>query len=232
MKAELTTPTVAEILRSYQFRIAVYGVMTLVVFQAVFLAIQSYGAQTMGAENGPIEMTQVILALVAATGLFYAAYRSQKGRATIILCGAVVTYAAAREADLLFETYLFDDAYKVLVGLPMVLLVAAAFVKYRRSLVAETMWLLEQPAATLFALAGIYLCFVCQFFDRPDLWSGISNITEAETTKALIEEYAELFAYMLLAFSGLEAGIFASQQHAAMNAANASDDEAYPRIAA
>lgn len=232
MDADPRSISISDFARSYPFRIGFYAVITLVVFQSVFLAINAYGPEVMGAENGPIEVMQVVLALIAATGLFYAAKRATVGRAGLILCAAAVTYAAARESDKLFETYLFDDAYKVLVGLPMAILVGVSLFKLRRGLLGETMWLMRQPAATLFAIAGIYLCFVCQFFDRPDLWAGITNRAEADTTKALIEEYAELFAYLLLAFSGIEATIFAKQQQAAELQKTLDGEEQYPRIAA
>jgi len=29
---------------------------------------------------------------------------------------------------------------------------------------------MKQPSATVFAIAGIYLCVVCQMFDHPLLW--------------------------------------------------------------
>lgn len=232
MDADSNSNDLSSVGDTYPFRIALYGLITLGVFQGVFMAIHAYGARFMGQENGPIEMTQVVLALVGAAGLFYAAAKAVKGKAGLILCGAVVSYAAARESDLFFETVFFDDAYKVMVGLPMAILVAVTFVKYRSGLVSQTLWLMRQPAATLFALAGIYLCFVCQFFDRPDLWASISQGAEAETTKALIEEYAELFAYLLLAFSGIEATIFAIGQRAALGQVADDTGNEFPRIAA
>jgi hypothetical protein len=232
MDAEISTPTLGAILRSYPFRLGLYALATLVIFQAVFWAIKTYGGESLSIENGPIEMAQVFLALVAATGLFYAACHAVVGRAGLVVCGAIVTYAAARESDLLMETLLFDDAYKYLVGIPMLILCGWIVVKERQNLIGETMWLMRQPAATLFGIAGIYLCFVCQSFDRPDMWGAITNGAEVEATKAMVEEYAELFAYLLLAFSGFEASILVRQMRASEEAASLETDEAYPRIAA
>jgi hypothetical protein len=63
------------------------------------------------------------------------------------------------------------------------------------------------------------------------MWAGLSNTAEAATTKALVEEFAELFAYLLLACSGFEAAIQA-RQHGVAAASEQQDDETYPRIAA
>jgi hypothetical protein len=231
MDADPQVPTVSQFLRSYAFRVGVYGVITFLVFHFTYLAIQAYGGAVMGAENGPIEMAQLTLAILAAAGLFCAARWTRIGRAGVLTCGAVVAYAAARESDLILETYLFDDAYKWVVGLPLAVLVVVVSIADRRRLVGDAIWLFRQPAATLFAVAGIYLCFVCQFFDRPGMWVGISSPAEAKTTNAMVEEFAELFAYLLLMFSGFEAAIVA-RQHQAAAACDQRGEEGYPRIAA
>ena len=211
MDAETKTPSIREIIGSYPFRLCLYGMITIAVYQVVFLGVRNYGADMAGSENGPIESAQVLLALVAAACFFAAAYRNPIGRAALILCGAVVTYGAARESDQWFEQLFFDDAYKWLVGLPMFLIVVVALAIHRGRIVGEMMWMLRQPAATLFAVAGIFMCGVCQSLDRPDMWLSVSDAREVEITKGMIEEYSELFAYLLLAFSGLEAVILARQ---------------------
>ena len=88
------------------------------------------------------------------------------------------------------------------------------------------------PTCDSFAIAGIYLCFVCQFFDRPEMWTTIRNPTDAVHTKAMVEEYTELFAYLLLAFSGIESAILTRQDRAAEKGKQADSDESFPRIAA
>jgi hypothetical protein len=117
----------------------------------------------------------------------------------------MVGYAAARESDSIFEAVFFDDAYKWLVGLPLFLVAVASLWIDRRRVVADAMWLVRQPAITLFAIGGIYLCTFCQILDRPDMWNSISSTGEATATKAMVEEFAELFAYAILAFAGIEA---------------------------
>ena len=222
---ETATPTLSQFVRSYAFRMGIYAAFTFVLFEVIYNAVKIYGAEVVAAENGPIEMSQMVLAIVGAVALFLAARFTPAGRAGLVVCGAVVAYAAAREGDQLFETLLFDDAYKWLVGVPMLVLGTTFVVIDRKRLLGDVMWLMKHPVATLFAIAGIYLCFVCQIYDRPEMWGGLTTTTEGEATKALIEEYAELFAYVLLALSGVEAAFLAYGRRAEMLATDASSSE-------
>ncbi|MGB7346326.1 MAG: hypothetical protein WBD20_19060 [Pirellulaceae bacterium] len=229
-----TSWSITDALFSFPSRLFCYAVITFVLFQAVFFCITQYGSGFVGVENGPVEMAQVYLAIIASLCLFYTAYRCRRGRAGLIACAAMVGYAAARESDSLFEAALFDDAYKWLVGLPMLLITVSALWIDRRRVVPDAMWLVRQPSVTMFAIAGIYLCAVCQLFDRPDMWTEITAATEASAAKAMVEELVELFAYLLLAFSGVEGLAMAHQLDEANSATVTQDDIVVerPRIAA
>lgn len=224
-----------ELLTSYAARWLVYGGIAAGTFQSIYLATTMLGAKQMGAENGPIEMSQIAFAACGAIGLFLAARNTVRGRAMILVCAAAVTYAVARECDLWFETLVFDDAYKYLIGLPLGLMVAGVWWRERRELVGDFLYMMRQPAATFFGIAGLHLCVACQTLDRPLLWSGLEGAADIKSTQAMVEESMELFAYMLIAFSGVEAYLFAREKSgneksgneksaAAKNAA--ADDEA------
>lgn len=208
MDADTDTMTLGQLLVSYPLRLCGYAAATLVVFQLVYTASVRQGA-SVGAENGPIEIAQVVLALLGAAGLFLAARVINRPNAGLVICGAIVTYAAARESDAVFEALFFDDAYKYLVGVPMAILVFNVLAAQRRTFIRDAAHLLHQPAATLFVVAGIYLCFVVQLLDRPTMWTGLEVTEQNEAMRASIEESMELFAYLLLAFSGIEAVMFA-----------------------
>lgn len=197
--------TLASVMVSFPARLTCYAIIAFVLVHAVFLGLIRSGSGFIGAENGPVEMAQVYLALFTSICMFVAAFRSRRGRAGLITCGAMVGYAAARESDTIFETVFFDDAYKYLVGLPLLVASLTALAIDRRRVVRDALWLVRQPAVAFFALGGIYLCTFCQILDRPDIWRGISSPDEAMQTKAMVEEFAELFAYAILGFSGIEA---------------------------
>ncbi len=206
----METLSLRSFLTSYPFRLGLYGLLVVGAYQLIYLGTVAWGPARMGAENGPIESAQAVLAVIASIMLFIAAAKTKIGRAGLICCGAVVGYAAARECDVLFETLFFDDAYKYLVGLPLAVIAAIAIAVNRKTFLPETMWLARQPAATLFIVAGIFLIGVCQTLDRPAMWQEVSDPMQAAVVKGMIEEYAELFAYIVLALSSIEAVILAT----------------------
>lgn len=200
---------------SYPVRLAVYGLITLLVFQGVFALLQVRGLAWLAAENGPLELAQVGLLLLAVAGTAVAIRWSPAGKAVMATTCAVTIYAAARESDQWFETVFFDDAYKWLVGLPVALLLAPAIWRERHQFVADALWIAQKPGATLFAAGGICLCCFCQILDRPLFWPSEGIDGQLGLHKAMVEESAELFAYLLIAFSGLEAMISAAEDRAA-----------------
>lgn len=189
---------------AYPFRLCVFGVIVGIVY-AVLHESQVAIGPSLGRENGPIEIAQVVFALIATLGFAVAAVRSRIGKTGLVVCGGMLAYAAARESDLWFETFLFEDAYKYVVGVPVILVVGGMLIFQRDRVVRETLHLLNQPAATLFIVAGIFLAFVCQTLDRPGMWPSVDH-----QAKSMIEETVELFAYMLFAFSSSEAVWFAN----------------------
>lgn len=186
-------------------RLFCYALVAFATCQGVFVAIRSQGIAFAAMENGPVEIAQALMALFASGCLFFAAYRNQYGRPGVVVCACMVGYAAARECDRWFETVFFDDAYKYLAGVPLVILAAFELYRGRHRIVSESFELLQTPAICIFSIAGIYICSMCQVIDRPDLWAAVGEGVAAETTKAAVEEFAELFGYLLLSFSGVEA---------------------------
>ena len=224
---------IARVARSYPFRLCVYAAVTVAFFQGLYLLATHSDIGSLGAENGPIEVAQVVLVVFAAA-LFYRAYRrANRGRSGLLVCGALLTYAAARELDSVFESLLFDDAYKYLVGLPLLLIVARAVASRREHFLEDCLWLLGGPSATMFFVGGLFLCCICQFLDRSAVWASISSPTETAAIKVLIEESMELFAYLLLAFSGVEAAASVGSQSIRLAGNDDTNSlEREPRVAA
>jgi hypothetical protein len=189
---------------SYPVRLAVYLILVVVVCQIVLAAIRQHGITIAADENGPVEKAQVGFALFTSACLFFAAARIRVGRTLLTICACMVGYAAARECDVWFETVLFEDAYKYLAGLPLLGIALSALFRGRKQIFHEVMTLTRTPTVTIFAFAGVYICCVCQVIERPVLWAAVGTGDEAILTRAAIEEFAELFGYLLLAFSGVE----------------------------
>lgn len=193
----------------WTWRLSLFSVGTFALYQWLYWLMQGVRGAAVNAENGPVEILQGSLAAAAAIAFFLAARQTECGRAAMTFCGCVVGYAAARESDAAMEYWLFDDAYKYLVGLPLAVVAAVVIYRDRNRLLGEALWVMKQPAAVLYIIAGVYLAAICQLFDRPDLWGAIKSPAEAAAAKANVEELAELFAYLLFAFSAAETYLLA-----------------------
>ena len=204
-----------QLVTSYPARMAGYGLITMLAFQFVYASIQSHGVAWLAAENGPLELSQVALLLMASAGITVAACWMPVGRSGLLAAAAVTLYAAARESDDWIEAAFFDDAYKWLVGLPAAAAVGVVAYRERGKLIEETLRITQKPSVTLLIIGGIYLCFFCQMMDRPLFWSGSGLEGNLGFQKTTVEESAELFAYLLIAFSSVEAVISAARDRTA-----------------
>jgi len=102
-------------------RFGLLGGLVLGLYEAIYLGVIHRGAVGVAGENGPIEIMQASFAVAGAIALFWVATHQRLGRTGIWVSGALLMYAVARESDLLFETIFFEDAYKWLVGGPLVI---------------------------------------------------------------------------------------------------------------
>lgn len=199
------TRQVIHVALGYPGRLVAYGVMAFVLGQMLYAAVLDRGWEIIGQEDGLVERTQAALAMFGAVAFFVAAKKSTYGKAGLVLCGSLAGYAAGRECDHWLETHLFNDAYKYLIGLPLLTITLVAGWKYRRTAFVDSIPLARTPAITMFGVAGVYLCAVCQIFDRPDFWAAIADHENVLAIKMLVEEFAEVFGYLLIAFAGVEA---------------------------
>ena len=214
--------------RGYPWRIGGIAVATAIIYGGVADVI-ARDPVAASIEGGPLENLQVVLALLAAMMFAVAAWRTRFGTAALTVCAAAMAYAAARESDALFETYLFDDAYKYLVGLPAAAAVALVAWRRRQTLVTETLAMCRHPAATSAAIAAVYLLFVCQTFDRPMVWDAAGESKAA--IKPVVEETAEVFAYLVIAYSAVESMMMARQSRRGMRGAAGHTGETISRDA-
>jgi len=188
----------------YPIRLLMFGVFSVFVFGILFLWTLNSTPAFMSAENGPLESLQVVFALAASVMFFNAAVRCQRCQAGFVLMGVLTGYAVARELDTVFEWLFFDDAYKVLVGVPLTLLLVVTCWRNRATLVGDGVWMSFRPPATFFAIGSLYLICVCQVIDSPAFWGKDMVLSEALPAKQMIEEFCEVFAYLLLAYAGVE----------------------------
>tara|TARA_R110002049_G_scaffold2750_4_gene21952 strand:+ start:115134 stop:115883 length:750 start_codon:yes stop_codon:yes gene_type:complete len=196
---------------SYPVRLTLFGICTFALFAVIFFATTIYPPEWLSAENGPLELLQVALIGCASVTLFFAAFKSTRGRAALTIMASLAGYASARETDSLFESLLFDDAYKYFAALPLMLVCVSAVWRDRSNLRRDFAWVMNQRCTTIFAIGGTYLFCICQILDSPAFWGGPNESDWAQSgqhahaVKQMVEEFCEVFAYVLIGFAGVEA---------------------------
>ena len=80
MEPNTEAPSVSQFIRSYPFRLLLFAGLTAVLFQLIYLAIESQGPTIMAVENGPMEAIQILLAGIAELVFGSAFRRSARGR--------------------------------------------------------------------------------------------------------------------------------------------------------
>jgi len=204
----------------FAMRVAFFVFATLVLYWVIHAGIERFGHRAIAAENGPLEIAQVVLALVGAGFLMLAAKVSPIGQSGMGVSALLLCFAAAREMDSLLERWFFEDAYTWMVGIPLASQAVALLWRRRHFLLVDLKWMSQIPSATLFVVAGIFLCSVCQFLDRPGVWGeGAFPLDESHPSypvKLAIEESCELFAYTLLAYAGFDGYLVARRARAAV----------------
>ena len=196
----------------YPIRMLFYTAVTALAMQLTLQVIQKDSLEHLASENGPIEVAQfAILILAAAMAGFASRVATRLGTAIFGLSAALFC-AASREADDWFAMLVFDDAYKWLVCLPLFTLVALEFWKNRESIYYQCAELLSQPYGTVLAFAIVLIGTLCQTLDRTSFWPTISAAPIVGDQKSVIEETVELFGYLLILFSTTELAIHTWQQ--------------------
>ena len=190
---------------------------TFATFAVIYLASKMYPPESLSAENGPLELLQVGFVGAASLMLFFAAMVSDRGRAGLTVMASLAGYATAKEMDSVFEALLFDDAYKYVAAIPLMVVATVVLWRERQNVIRDAAWLMNQRTTTMFVIAGLYLFCVCQVIDGPVFWrhdatladSVWSGSSETQAVKQMVEEYCEVFAYAVLGFAGAEAVVMA-----------------------
>ncbi|MFH5803415.1 hypothetical protein [Alienimonas sp. DA493] len=206
-----------------------YVVAAGIAVQALYQAVVAWGPG-IAEENGPLELLQVGVAVVGGLTLAAAVVVAPRGRTALAACGGALLYAAARESDLMLERLLFDDAYKYLVGAPVAAVVGLVAWRDRARWRESLRWT-AHPSAGLFLCGGLQIVVVAALFDRSDLWDSVTNATQADAMKRLVEESIELSGYLVLTVGAFELFVTCRREAAAVHRA-APDVVRFPTDAA
>lgn len=196
----------------YPIRMLFYTAITALAMQLTLRVIQKDSLEHLASENGPIEVAQFAILILAASIAGFASRVATRIGTAIFGLSAALFCAASREADDWFAMLVFDDAYKWLVCLPLISIVALEFWKNRESIYYQCAELLSLPYGTVLAFAIVLIGTLCQTLDRTSFWPTISAAPMVGDQKSVIEETVELFGYLLILFSTTELAIHTWQE--------------------
>lgn len=215
MKEPLVHPIVAHPERGpalgYPIRMLIYAAIAALTMHLTLQVVEKDSLEHLASENGPIEIAQFAILILAASIAAYASKISPHLSTAIFSLSAGLFCAASREADDWFASMVFDDAYKWLVCLPLIAVVSLKFWKSRETIYHQCNEILSKPYGTTLAFTILMIGTLCQTLDRSSFWPTISVDPIVGDQKSVIEETVELFGYLLILFSTMELTIDAWQ---------------------
>ncbi len=181
-------------------RMSVYAALTALAMHATLLIVSRESLATLASENGPIEISQIVILLMSAILASISAFFTVHHRTVLFILASLMFCAAAREADDWFAEWFFDDSYKWFVCLPLLLASAYQSWKHRDTLYYESLGFLSRSSGTLIVFSMLMIATLCQTLDRTSFWPTIASNPSFGDQKSVIEEAAELFGYLLMLF--------------------------------
>lgn len=186
-------------IRYFVYCAAMSGVIGL----SSYLIQKVWGGESVMRENGVVEWLQVACLFFAALLLLLAGKRSTEYKELLgILCFLPVV-ALIRENDKLLETYVFADAWEVLV---LTALIYPGYVLSRTFHIVSKQ--LNRFSYTQPFLCFVFGCFLIFAFSRlvgqQSLWQALLEERNHRSIGGFVEEIMELLGYCVLLIGSIE----------------------------
>jgi len=187
----------------FKVRFLVYLAVAALMFQALALAVQAGYASVLVRENQPWEWVEVGFLVLASLFCWWAAKRRPPFRRLFTLFSLLPLVAAVRELDDVLDRYVFDNSWKVIVGL---LLLYTGYITWRNfaGIKAEFRAFMETRAFG-FLWCGFLVVFVfSRLFGQKVLWKALMGEHYIRLVARTVEEGAELLGYWLILAGTIE----------------------------
>ncbi len=162
-------------------------------------------------DNGYVENAQVVLCTAAAALFLAAARRRTPWRRAMILISLTLFAMAVRELDGLTDR-IFHGAWKVFAA-PFLALFVWQLCRHWKEACDSLLALLRTPTGRHLEIATVSLLVFSRLVGTKIVWRYfIEDRVVLRATKGVIEEGTELFGYMLLFLSALDALLLAARK--------------------
>ncbi|MBS9404734.1 hypothetical protein KG088_13920 [Halomonas sp. TRM85114] len=169
-------------------------------------------------ERGFTELTQSVVLLTASALLLYTRQVFKALPTVTLLLFAFVFSSLIREQDAHLDTYVFDGAWQLLVGL-VVLPCLFLVIRRRHNFVDEFARYANSFSFGLFAAGFLTTYVFSRLYGRSEVWMAILGERYERTFKDAAEEVVELFGYTLILIAIVELALLARRWHRARLAA-------------
>lgn len=163
-------------------------------------------------ERGFTELTQSAVLLITSALLLYTRQAFKALPNVTLLLFAFVFSSLIREQDAHLDTYVFDGAWQLLVGLvllPCLFLV----IHRRRDFVDEFAGYANSLSFGLFASGFLATYVFSRLYGRSEVWMAILGERYERTFKEAAEEVVELFGYTLILIAIIELALLVRRWH-------------------
>ncbi len=187
----------------FKVRFVLYLAVTALMFQALALAVRAGYASVLVRENQPWEWVEFGLLVLASLFFYWAARRRLTYRRLFTLFSLLPLVAAVRELDDVLDTYVFDNSWKVIVGL---LLLYAGYITWRNSAgIRAEFRAFTETRAFGFLWCGFLVVFVfSRLFGQKALWKALMGEHYIRLVARTVEEGSELLGYWLILTGAIE----------------------------
>ncbi len=186
------------ILRGFIYLLAVVGVAQLISLEGyASLSNASYN------EHSLTEYMQDIMAFSSCVLFFYAARLDKKLSMAATLLAGLMAMMFVRESDSLLDTYVFDGAWQLIVGLILAYLVVLTWGRFIEAYESLKEYSL-QASFGIFIGGFVAILAFSRLMGRGAFWQAVMGDSYMRVVKNIVEEGVETFGYSLILIAAIE----------------------------
>ena len=194
--------TIPNLLSRLPARLALYVFLEAVGLQVIVVNVKNAGPAIFD-ENGLIEWIQFGLMIAAGSVFLWTWRQNSDYPSALLICGTLSFVAALRELDHFSEILLFEDAYKYVSAL-IIVLALYRLGRERRRLQKDIERFMKQPFFLILGFGLFLTVLLAQILGQAELWQALIQTSSGRSAKRFLEETLETGGYLILFFGAME----------------------------